>query len=79
MFGTILYFMCIYLCSHIICYNEKENTNWLGLDFRASATLISSSSGRAPDSLPLRHGAPQTVAGIADANITTSESLNTLF
>ena len=25
MFGTILYFMCIYLCSHIICYNEKEN------------------------------------------------------
>ena len=25
MFGTILYCMCIYLCSHIIGYNEKEN------------------------------------------------------
>ena len=25
MFGTILYFMCIYLCSHIIGVNEKEN------------------------------------------------------
>ena len=24
MFGTILYFMCIYLCSHIIGYNEEN-------------------------------------------------------
>ena len=40
MFGTILYFMCIYLCSHIICYNEKENRRKVGKTYAYPTDLL---------------------------------------